>query len=89
MGKMGSNIGTVNPSGRIEILPNPSRGILNISVDQGTQTFQLSDLNGKVLENWEATGRQTFDLSRHPAGIYFLRYQDQQGFHTEKILLNK
>ena len=89
LGKMGNNIGASNPSGRIEILPNPSRGFLNISVDQGTQTFQLSDLNGKVLENWEATGRQTFDLSSHPAGIYFLRYQDQQGFHTEKILLNK
>ena len=62
----------------ITIYPNPTKGILSVEIKDYTAKlqaeFRITDLSGKTIFNRKANSAiQTFDLSRHAAGIYLLQ----------------
>ena len=69
----------------IKILPNPTRGNLEIdffSKQRGKVTMTLLDASGRLLSNkqfdYYGIGRiEKMDLSRFPSGTYFLNIQSE------------
>ncbi len=65
---------------RIEVFPNPTEGLLNVSVsgDEPDETqFIITDLSGRVMQRFTkeieaGTALQTFNLDHLKAGIYIL-----------------
>lgn len=71
-----------------KIYPNPSKDIINISLDvtEKVETIQIYNLQGRLVKEWntqeiEETSFQ-LDLSKLNSGMYMLRINDT---HIEKI----
>lgn len=74
----------------VKAYPNPANALLTVSVNHFTEhaRLELRDVNGKaVLQQVMQQSLQTLDISHLPAGIYFLRYKDND--HTKTIKINK
>ena len=77
----------------IKIYPNPSNGIVNVSIENysGNLNVEIYDINGrKVFSN---TGNYSTDkaisLQGLQAGVYVLKLEGEDGLsHSEKIVLN-
>ena len=72
-------------SSRVQVYPNPSTGLLNITgVEGSAQRVQLVNLQGQLLLNKQLKQGQTqLDVSALPKGLYLVRV----GQHNERILL--
>lgn len=57
--------------------PNPTKGNLNIEVEDKIGELFLCDLSGKVLERYDLKNLPSLeiDISAYANGIYFLRYE--------------
>ncbi|MDF1865693.1 MAG: peptide-N-glycosidase F-related protein [Saprospiraceae bacterium] len=77
----------------IEISPNPSDGILNISTNDGFGEAIISVVNNlgqQVYSSfWNSNfeDRMVLDLSNIPTGIYWVNIQTEKGFSTEKVVI--
>jgi hypothetical protein len=73
-----TSVNDVNELGLVEIAPNPSTGIFNISIENATSNISLNIVNSlgqQVLaKEMAAAGNFTgqFDLTTVPAGLYFV-----------------
>jgi len=68
--------------------PNPTRGKVNIETEGKIETLFLSDINGKVLERYEAVKEKLeIDISAYPVGTYFLQYMHAGKNKAGKIVL--
>lgn len=81
----------------LDIYPNPSYDVVNINFKNTAQkndgTFQLVDLNGKVLLEFQIDNdlnSYVLNVERYPDGIYFLTYY-RQGVvvFSEQIIVQK
>mgnify|MGYP005850605213 CR=1 FL=1 len=81
------NILTVN------IYPNPTKSVLNISVKQNNAesvAVKLLSLDGKVLMQTESEAAEfvsTMNVSSLSGGIYLLQIKTNSELHTKKIIL--
>ncbi|MFH1295758.1 MAG: PKD domain-containing protein [Bacteroidota bacterium] len=91
-GIVGISAGT-DHSHSIRVYPNPTKGVVNISIDRlsGVATMKLFTMQGQHV--WseqiaEATGPVTrqFDLSSLTRGIYFLKVTTSQAILVKKIV---
>jgi len=86
-----SNIACVrfDQPGKVSVFPNPSRGSLEIVVEQpeGLVAVMLFDVTGRRLlsKNTGLDGRLTLDLAHLPDGVYVLRANEV----TERVVLAK
>ena len=86
-----SNVACVrfDEPGTVRVFPNPSRGSLEIVIDQpnGLVTVALNDITGRLLlsKNTGLDGRLTLDLSHLQNGVYLLRANEV----TERVVLAK
>lgn len=77
----------------IKIFPNPSSGLVNISVNQNVireAKVMVYDLNGKVLEDIKLDfnyTQQPLDLMHLNKGIYFIKLQSREQFVVKKLIL--
>lgn len=77
----------------LEVFPNPTSNYLNISVKKVNvfhiiEALVLMDESGKVLEKHENVPTKFYiDLSKYPAGIYFLKVQTNLQTETKKIIV--
>jgi len=62
----------------LSIYPNPTTGVLNISGEINLKSYQLYDLQGRLIQAAELTQPQ-IDLSKIEKGLYFLQIENQQG----------
>jgi len=75
------------------VFPNPSRGVFNVSLINGTQlstssTLEIYNLRGQRILQQQMNENQTvLDLSNQPAGIYMLRLQNTFGTKTMKLVI--
>jgi hypothetical protein len=76
-----ANVSTVH----LEIYPNPSNGICNISGLQGTWQLRLIDIAGKVWMNSLWHEGQALSLSPIPQGIYLLEARQGGVRHTTSL----
>ncbi len=68
----------------INISPNPSNGVFNINVDNNYR-LEVFDITGRVIDTRKLTGNTTLELDN--AGIYFLRFSDDESSYTEKVIV--
>jgi hypothetical protein len=79
----------------MEIYPNPSNGIFNVSINKSlvNPEIQITDSRGRLLKdiqyNLNAGNKSvSVDLSDLPIGVYFLRLMDEGYVGLEKIILH-
>lgn len=69
--------------------PNPVRDIMNVDIISHTTAkanLTLTDINGKVVLHKDVDGKQMqLNLSDVPAGMYFLKYTDDETSQVRKI----
>lgn len=75
----------------VKAYPNPTINKLTLEVKEfkiSTMTFQLYDMEGKLLQSRKLTSKQTqISMSELPTGVYFLKVtQTQQAIKTFKIV---
>lgn len=77
----------------IDVYPNPSNGILNISSISKSYSFTLTDMHGKSIHSFNnLTEENDFqvDLSMFANGVYFIKANSPNGdVKVFKIILNK
>jgi len=77
----------------INIYPNPSNGLLNISIGgyHGKLETKLYDLNGREVYSKQITdfvSEKSIDLNTLQSGVYILKIVGENLSHSEKIILN-
>ncbi|HLS31723.1 MAG TPA: T9SS type A sorting domain-containing protein, partial [Flavobacteriaceae bacterium] len=72
MGVKNQNLQTV------KIYPNPTTGVLNLQSKTNLESYQLYDLQGRIVKQGKLIDKQ-IDLSGVDNGLYFLRVRDQTG----------
>lgn len=71
----------------IKFYPNPSNGVVNISLPESA-TITLTDLTGKqVLSSLFEAGDSTLNLSSLSKGIYLINFAGDNFSKTDKIIL--
>lgn len=81
----------------LNLYPNPSQGIVNISFDAasiGTASMRISDLVGKIvlteqLQVIEGTNKFTVDMTPYSKGIYFMELNDENSRTIQRLILDK
>ena len=84
--------GDISLNNEVKIYPNPSKGILNVSIPSysGELKINLFDINGReVLSSSENFSiEKSINLKGLESGIYVLKLQGNDGLsYTEKIVL--
>ncbi len=72
-----------------KIYPNPTSGQVNLEVSTPVKTLFITDYSGKIIQRLLNLneGTHTIDLSIYPSGVYFLRFQFNGKWKTEKVIL--
>ncbi len=68
----------------ISVFPNPSNGVFNINVDNN-YNLEVFDITGRVINSRTLTGNTSIELNT--AGIYFLRFSNENGSYTQKVIV--
>jgi hypothetical protein len=58
----------------LQVIPNPTTGKVRVRMDKPIRDITVTDISGRILltqSSWDY--EQVLDLSRFPAGIYFLK----------------
>jgi hypothetical protein len=74
------------------IYPNPSDGNVNIEFPElecRIKEISVLDVTGKVilLKNNTMEGIYSFDLSKQPSGVYFVRIREEGKVYFRKVIL--
>ena len=72
----------------IDVYPNPTNGIVNISLDNSITKADIAVYNaaGTIIANTTAQ-RPQLNLSEAAAGIYFVKITTDKGNFIQKIVL--
>lgn len=90
---MDGNVLNLDPSNKVIISPNPSKGHFNVHIDDyaGRIAISIIDANGKEVFNEEDQHFQTdkmLNLTHLSSGIYILTVNGQNISSTQKIIKN-
>ena len=72
----------------IQVYPNPTNSLLNIS-GNGLMHITVSNLLGQTLSETKAEGNVTLDLSGYGQGFYLIRIATDKGITVKKIEIKK
>ncbi len=87
-----------NTFGKISVFPNPTTGMLNVSISDFSDASKLSVSVENMLGQQVASmptqtinnsAMMNFDLSNQPTGIYFIKFQTPEGIYTQKFVISK
>ncbi|MFK7969695.1 MAG: T9SS type A sorting domain-containing protein [Bacteroidia bacterium] len=77
----------------VHIFPNPSTGIINISLERKTGGYaeiEVRDIMGRLVKKQSHTLKDSktisLDLGKLKAGVYYVQVSTEAGSYTEKIL---
>jgi hypothetical protein len=82
-----------NNNDMIKVYPNPTKGLLNISLlsnyDEEVK-IQLFDLNGRKVysESASSLDNKTVNIGQFQKGIYILKINGDNLFYSTKVILN-
>lgn len=77
---------------QVKLFPNPVDNLLNLDLadlTRGATVIELTDATGRMIEQRRlqaANGRQTFDLSEEPVGVYFIRVTNDGKSLTRQVV---
>lgn len=78
---------TENSTPKINVYPNPTNNILNVSSEENLKEVQVYDLFGKLLLQQSVNESSfTINLSNYTSGTYILRVITSDGIKTAKIV---
>lgn len=70
----------------INVYPNPTLGVVNVDAD-GLISVEVYDAMSRMVQSIEAkTDHCVFDLSKNPAGSYYLRIRTEHGTAVKKVV---
>ena len=73
----------------LEAYPNPVKNQLNISISgtiNGKASVTMLNMVGTVVDQIDVLRNQvSIDMSKHPAGVYYIRYQDNKNNKVIRI----
>lgn len=77
-----------NPS--VSLYPNPSKGIVNLSIEEPSSTYQvtISDMSGQTITNQKVMGNTQLDLSEYRKGFYMVVIEGDDYQKVEKLVLD-
>lgn len=85
-------INSLNLSNFISVFPNPSNGIISVSVNGniGNSQITVTDVCGQTVFETDSEKHEIpIDLSNQSIGVYFLKIITEKGTVIKKIVLNK
>jgi hypothetical protein len=80
------------------IAPNPTNGMTRVHFEMNTQTnlkVEVVDLMGRTIQQvaqekfFAGEHELNFDVSEMSNGVYFVRFQSEQGVHTQRFMVAK
>ncbi len=74
------------------VYPNPSSGVFTIKAQENQANGKLAIYNvigDKIYQSVLTHSSVDIDISKHPAGIYFIVLESGQGISTGKVLVTK
>lgn len=71
----------------IKVYPNPANTIVTIETPVRT-ALTINSMDGRVLDQTEISEKQTLDISKYDAGIYFLTFHTGDQIQTKKVVKN-
>ncbi len=79
-----------NKPDRIMIYPNPTSGIINLSLFAEPENISITNITGKTIYRTDKASLVSteIDISNQPAGIYYLRIQTEKEMFVRKIFKN-
>jgi hypothetical protein len=85
----------VSDENAIKVYPNPTTGLLNITIDfnalQTLKNIRITDLLGNIIAEANANmlqqGNFVFDLGNQPAGIYLLNISSANTTVTKQVII--
>ena len=77
------------PAFRLSIIPNPSSGQFNITVDNNEEkTFRVFDVTGRLIRERKTNDQSlALDLSHESKGVYILQIETLSGKAVQKLVL--
>lgn len=81
---------SISNKNKLDIYPNPSRGIFNINAAD-ISAFEVLDITGKVVYSasyQNNINNVNIDMRKQPKGIYMLRLKTKSSVITRKLILN-
>ncbi|MBU3010760.1 family 16 glycosylhydrolase [Polaribacter vadi] len=81
----------VNDLSKVKFYPNPVQNNLNIQLSSNLEKFQAEIYNvsgQKILSFYQNSNHKTINLSHLSKGIYFLKYETENGIKIQKIVKN-
>ncbi|MBE0640011.1 MAG: T9SS type A sorting domain-containing protein, partial [Bacteroidales bacterium] len=80
---------TGDGSGSINVFPNPTDGMLNITGLAEDAILTVMNLQGRELwvERQKAEGLLTLKMANHKPGIYFIKIQQNEETIFRKVVL--
>jgi len=72
---------------KLNIYPNPSSGIFNISTMENVQAVEVYGMNGQQIKGISIRENE-INLTEYPNGIYFVRVIAENGLITKKLIKN-
>ena len=77
----------------IELFPNPTAGLLNVTCSSNIRRLMLFDIMGRVMGEFPVNQESlsiSLDLRKHPAGIYNLKFESSDGaVQFRKIIVTR
>jgi formylmethanofuran dehydrogenase subunit D len=70
------------------LYPNPSSGLINLSVNDA-ENLKITSLLGGVVFEKDKLEKETMDIRHLPAGIYNCSYYSENTYRSEKLLITK
>jgi len=68
----------------ISVYPNPSNGLFTVNVENNFN-LEVFDITGKMISARILTGNTTLELNN--AGVYFLRFSNENGSVTQRVIV--
>jgi hypothetical protein len=67
------------------VYPNPSTGVINIVSDLYSGTYEIYNLNGKLVKQGALNANQKIQLNVYPSGVYFAKLFDETEAEVQSI----
>lgn len=82
-----AEIDEIISQGNVIVFPNPSEGIFQLKTELQYQSYQVTDIFGRIIQSGEQINNSKLNLVGNSHGIYFLRLKTKEEIHTFKLLL--
>lgn len=85
-----AGINKVENTNILNVYPNPTSGLVNIELMDGTSTYNLTNSMGQILQTGTLeNGVNTLDMTKYATGLYLIQVRTGNAILTEKISVQK